>query len=81
MKRTFDVFVSSAGLILLSPLFVAVATMIRLTSPGSVFFRQERIGRGFRPFSAGMSEISQVKGLPLVNCSLSRKLSGFEIRR
>lgn len=50
MKRTFDSIVSLAGLILLSPLFVLVATMIRLTSRGPVFFRQERIGRGFRPF-------------------------------
>src|SRR5438445_13774167 len=32
------------------PLFVVVAILIRADSPGPVFFRQERIGRGFRPF-------------------------------
>ena len=50
MKRTFDVVAAMTGLVLLSPLFVAVAAIIRLTSPGPVFFRQDRIGRGFRPF-------------------------------
>jgi lipopolysaccharide/colanic/teichoic acid biosynthesis glycosyltransferase len=33
------------GLVLLAPLFVAVAVWIRLDSPGPVFFRQERVGR------------------------------------
>ena len=38
------------GLLLLSPLLVVVALLVRLTSAGPVFFRQERMGRGFRPF-------------------------------
>jgi lipopolysaccharide/colanic/teichoic acid biosynthesis glycosyltransferase len=41
---------AAVGLLLLSPLLVAVALLVRLTSPGPVFFRQERMGRGFRPF-------------------------------
>ena len=40
----------SVGLIVLAPLFVLVAILIRADSPGPAFFRQERIGRGFRPF-------------------------------
>jgi lipopolysaccharide/colanic/teichoic acid biosynthesis glycosyltransferase len=36
--------------LLLAPLLVAVALLVRLTSSGPVFFRQERMGRGFRPF-------------------------------
>lgn len=50
MKRLFDIVAATAGLLLLAPLFGAVALMIKLDSPGPVVFRQERIGKGFRPF-------------------------------
>lgn len=49
-KRGVDLLCAVAGLLLLSPLFVAVALSIRLDSPGPVFFRQERVGRGGRLF-------------------------------
>jgi lipopolysaccharide/colanic/teichoic acid biosynthesis glycosyltransferase len=49
-KRAFDVVAAAVGLVLLAPLFLAVAAWIRLDSPGPVFFRQERVGRGGRPF-------------------------------
>jgi lipopolysaccharide/colanic/teichoic acid biosynthesis glycosyltransferase/glycosyltransferase involved in cell wall biosynthesis len=42
---------SAVGLIMLAPLFALVAVLIRADSPGGVFFRQERIGKGFRPFA------------------------------
>lgn len=45
IKRAFDVGAASVGLLLLSPLLVAVALAIKLETPGPVFFRQER--RGF----------------------------------
>ncbi len=50
IKRAFDIAVSALGLTLVAPMFVVVAALIRCTSRGPVFFRQERIGRGFRPF-------------------------------
>ena len=50
LKRWFDIAVAAVGLLLLSPLLVVVALLVRFTSPGPVFFRQERMGRGFRPF-------------------------------
>jgi lipopolysaccharide/colanic/teichoic acid biosynthesis glycosyltransferase len=50
LKRTFDVAASAAGLLLLAPVLAATALAVRLTSRGPVFFRQERIGRNFRPF-------------------------------
>jgi len=50
IKRGFDVLASLAGLVLLSPVLAVVALAIKLTSPGPVFFRQERVGRGFRRF-------------------------------
>jgi exopolysaccharide biosynthesis polyprenyl glycosylphosphotransferase len=49
-KRTLDVVVSLAGLILLSPLFAYIAVRIRRDSPGPVFFRQERMGAGDKIF-------------------------------
>jgi lipopolysaccharide/colanic/teichoic acid biosynthesis glycosyltransferase len=49
-KRLFDIVVSALGLVLLSPLIVGAALLIKLDSKGPIFFRQERIGKGFRPF-------------------------------
>ncbi|WP_298832092.1 sugar transferase [uncultured Piscinibacter sp.] len=49
-KRVFDLVVAGAGLLLLSPLLLLIALAIRLDSPGPVFFRQERVGRGGRRF-------------------------------
>ena len=50
IKRLFDVVAAVVGLLVLSPLFALVALAIKLTSRGPVFFRQERVGRDFRPF-------------------------------
>ena len=44
LKRALDVTVSLAGLLLLSPLFLAVAVAIRLGSEGPILFRQKRVG-------------------------------------
>jgi lipopolysaccharide/colanic/teichoic acid biosynthesis glycosyltransferase len=50
MKRLLDIVAASAALLVLAPLFGAVALAIKLDSPGSVFFTQQRIGKSFRPF-------------------------------
>jgi len=50
IKRTFDIVVSSLGLLVFSPLLLLVAFVIKLDSSGPIFFRQRRVGRGFRPF-------------------------------
>jgi len=49
-KRTLDVAVSSLALILLAPFLALIALLIKLTSPGPVFYARERIGRDGRPF-------------------------------
>ena len=49
-KRALDLLGAAALLLLLAPLFVVVAAMVKLDSPGPVLFRQERVGRGGRPF-------------------------------
>jgi len=46
LKRIADVTFSILALVLLSPLMVLVALLIKLTSPGPVFYRQERMGIG-----------------------------------
>jgi lipopolysaccharide/colanic/teichoic acid biosynthesis glycosyltransferase len=49
-KRCFDLALALPGLVLLTPLFLVVAVFIKTDSAGPVFFRQERVGRGGRPF-------------------------------
>ena len=49
-KRCFDVFGAFAGLIVLSPLLLLVAALIKLESSGPVLFRQQRYGAEGRPF-------------------------------
>jgi lipopolysaccharide/colanic/teichoic acid biosynthesis glycosyltransferase len=49
-KRVFDVLISTIGLIVLSSLFLTIAVLIKIDSPGKIFFRQERIGKNERPF-------------------------------
>ena len=51
MKRTFDILAASFGLVVCSPLFLVVSILIKLDSPGPIFFRQIRAGRNFQPFS------------------------------
>lgn len=45
-----DLLFAVGGLLLFSPLMLAIAIAIKLDSPGPVFFRQERVGRYGRPF-------------------------------
>lgn len=50
LKRAFDIIGSSVLIAVLSPIFLLAAIAIRLDGPGSVFYHQERIGRGGRTF-------------------------------
>jgi len=50
LKRTTDVAIAAAGLIVLAPLMAAVAVLVRLTSPGPAIFRQVRCGLNGRRF-------------------------------
>lgn len=49
-KRIFDLVASLAGLGLTAPLLILIAVLVKLDSSGPIFFRQERMGRGFQPF-------------------------------
>jgi len=50
IKRFMDKTISFIALLILSPLFLIVAIIIKATSKGSVIFKQERIGKGEKPF-------------------------------
>lgn len=44
-KRAFDIFCSFLGLVVLSPVFIIVAILVKATSPGPVFFAHKRVGK------------------------------------
>jgi lipopolysaccharide/colanic/teichoic acid biosynthesis glycosyltransferase len=46
MQRLFDALASAAGIVLLSPLLLAIAILVKATSPGPVIYRARRVGRG-----------------------------------
>lgn len=50
LKRTTDLVIAAGAITSLAPLLGAIAVAIRLDSPGPVFFRQERLGRGGKIF-------------------------------
>jgi lipopolysaccharide/colanic/teichoic acid biosynthesis glycosyltransferase len=50
IKRVFDIVMSLAALLALSPVLIAVGIIIAVTSPGGAFYHQIRVGRGCAPF-------------------------------
>lgn len=82
IKRGIDIVISGLGIILLSPLFILVTTLIKLSSPGPVFFRQERFGLNckkfilykFRTMYVGaQAKLSKVEDINAMNGSEFRK--------
>lgn len=50
-KRAFDIVASILVLIIFSPLYIFTAIMVKLSSPGPIFYKQERIGKHGKPFN------------------------------
>ena len=50
LKRFFDIIFSLFGLIIVSPILGVIAILIKISSPGPVFYRGTRIGRAGKPF-------------------------------
>jgi lipopolysaccharide/colanic/teichoic acid biosynthesis glycosyltransferase len=50
LKRLFDLVASAVGLLVFSPLLLGVALWVKCDSPGPVFYRGQRAGRGNKPF-------------------------------
>src|SRR5450755_4066914 len=51
LKRTFDLVVASFAVVILSPVFLVIAALVKLSSRGPILFRQERVGRNGRFFT------------------------------
>lgn len=49
-KNYFDLFLGAMGLLLTAPVIALLGILIKLTSPGPVFYTQERVGQGGKPF-------------------------------
>lgn len=50
-KRLFDIVASVMVIVILSPVYIFTAIMVKCSSPGPVFYRQERIGKHGKPFN------------------------------
>ena len=50
IKRLLDLLLSFTGIVLISPIFILVLLLQWCTTPGTAFFRQERIGKDGKPF-------------------------------
>jgi exopolysaccharide biosynthesis polyprenyl glycosylphosphotransferase len=50
VKHAMDRMLSAVGLLLISPVFLILMLLVRLSSPGPIFFAQQRIGRNGKPF-------------------------------
>jgi lipopolysaccharide/colanic/teichoic acid biosynthesis glycosyltransferase len=50
LKRALDILGAGIGLILISPLLLFIAVLIKLTSPGPVFYKSKRLGKSYQPF-------------------------------
>lgn len=51
LKRLIDIAISGVTLVVLAPLLSLISVLIKLDSPGPVFFKQTRLGRGGKPFT------------------------------
>lgn len=50
IKRIFDIIVSAAGIVILSPVWLVTMILIKITMPGKIFFKQERVGQNQKIF-------------------------------
>ncbi|MFZ1693310.1 MAG: sugar transferase [Flavobacteriales bacterium] len=50
VKRVFDIAASALALLVLAPALLVIATLVKLSGPGPIFFTQERIGKHGKPF-------------------------------
>ena len=86
LKRAFDILGAAVGLVMLGPLLLAFALLVRLDTPGPVFFRQTRVGlrgRPFRIFKFRTMTVQQESGGPEVTVAGDARITrtGTWLRR
>jgi exopolysaccharide biosynthesis polyprenyl glycosylphosphotransferase len=74
VKRVLDIVGSIVGLIVFSPLFLGIALLVKLTSPGPVLFRQKRMGLYGKKFTFLKFRTMQVNNDPRVHEEYVKKL-------
>ena len=71
IKRLTDIVCAALGLVLLSPVFIVIAVLLKCQRGGNVFFSQERIGLGGKPFNIykfrTMSSVVEDEGPRLIS--------------
>jgi sugar transferase EpsL len=81
VKRALDIVTSAAGLVIAAPLWIIVAALIRLSSPGPILFRQQRPGLRGRPFTMlkfrTMNEARDAAGRPLPDAERLTRIGRF----
>lgn len=73
LKRILDITASSAGILVLSPLLLIVAFLIKTTSRGPVFFKQERVGLGGKKFTLFKFRSMQTNNNPAIHQEFVKK--------
>ncbi|MBR7012447.1 MAG: sugar transferase [Muribaculaceae bacterium] len=81
IKRAIDVLISIIALLVLTPLYAVVACIIKATSPGPVFYLQERIGLHNKPFNIikfrSMVQNAEVGGKPQLSSDDDPRITPF----
>ena len=80
-KRLIDVVLSALGLTVLSPLFLLIAIAVKLSSPGPVVFRQERVGQFGKPFIFLKFRSMRVSNDPTIHVQYVSKLIGGGLKK
>ncbi len=81
IKRAIDVLISILALLVLTPLYAVVACIIKATSPGPVFYLQERIGLHNKPFNIikfrSMVQNAEIGGKPQLSSDDDPRITPF----
>ena len=82
-KRTMDIVFSSLFIVFASPLYLFLAWKVKKSSPGSVFFRQERVGKGGKSFHIvkfrSMYENAESDGVPQLSYKNDTRITPFGV--
>lgn len=81
VKRLFDIFASLFALIILSPVFLICAIIVKTTSKGPIFYVQERIGKDGKPFNMAkfrsMRVDAEASGTPMLSSDDDPRITPF----
>ena len=81
IKRAFDIVASSVGIVLLSPLLLLIALLVKLSSKGPMLYSHERIGLYGRPFRIykfrTMIDNAEADGVPHLTLDNDPRITGI----